>query len=147
MMEMLQTGVPEAEISKSLDEMRAKAHDQVVRDLKVYFILEKIAEERDVDVPEERVNAAIAEIARQSNKRFDRVRDELSKGDGLTTLYLQLRDEQVLDLLLSDAEITEGEKPKKKRPKKAAAKKKTATKKAAAKKAAPKKKKAKKKTS
>jgi len=129
MMEMLQAGVPEAEIAKSLDEMRSRAQDQVVRDLKVYFILEKIAEERDIDVPEERINAAIAEIARQSNKRFDRVRDELSKGDGLTSLYLQLRDEQVLDALLADAEISEAEGPKKKRPKKKTAKKKTSKKK------------------
>jgi trigger factor len=128
MIEMLQAGLPQAEVEKSLDEMRAKARDQVVRDLKLYFILEKIADEREVDVPEERINAAIAEIARQSNKRFDRVRDELSKGDGLSTLYLQLRDEQVLELLLADAEITETERPKKKSPKKKAAKKKKAKK-------------------
>ena len=128
MIEMLQAGMPQAEVEKSLDEMRAKARDQVVRDLKLYFILEKIAEQREVDVPEERINAAIAEIARQSNKRFDRMRDELSKGDGLSTLYLQLRDEQVLELLLADAEITETERPKKKSPKKKAAKKKKAKK-------------------
>ncbi|MCH7925912.1 MAG: hypothetical protein IIC51_10305, partial [Planctomycetes bacterium] len=83
-------------------------------DLKLYCILEKIAEEREIDVPEEQINAAIAQIARRTNKRFDRVRDELSKGDGLTTLYLQIRDQQVIDRLLEDAEITEIEGPKKK---------------------------------
>lgn len=114
MIEMYQHGVPEAEIKKSIDEMRTKAHDQTLRDLKLYFILEKIAEEREIDVPEEQINAAIAQIAQRTNKRFDRVRDELSKGDGLATLYLQLRDQQVLDRLLEDAEITEIEGPKKK---------------------------------
>ncbi|MCH9003541.1 MAG: trigger factor [Planctomycetes bacterium] len=114
MIEMYQYGVPEAEIKKSVDQMRTKAHDQTVRDLKLYFILEKIAEEREIDVPEEQINAAIAQIARRTNKRFDRVRDELSKGDGLTTLYLQIRDQQVIDRLLEDAEITEIEGPKKK---------------------------------
>lgn len=114
MIEMYQHGVPEAEIKKSIDQMRTKAHDQTVRDLKLYFILEKIAEEREIDVPEERINAAIAQIAQRTNKRFDRVRDELSKGDGLTTLYLQIRDQQVIDRLLEDAEITETEGPKKK---------------------------------
>ncbi|MCH7734660.1 MAG: trigger factor [Chloroflexi bacterium] len=119
MIEMYQHGVPEAEIKKSVDQMRTKAHDQTVRDLKLFFILEKIAEEREIDVAEERINAAIAQIAQRTNKRFDRVRDELSKGDGLTTLYLQLRDQQVIDLLIEDAEIAEIEGPKKKpKPKK-----------------------------
>lgn len=114
MIEMYQHGVPEAEIKKSIDQMRTKAHDQTVRDLKLFFILEKIAEKREIDVPEEQINAAIAQIAQRTNKRFDRVRDELSKGDGLTTLYLQLRDQQVIDQLLEDAQITEIEGPKKK---------------------------------
>ncbi|MCH8243689.1 MAG: trigger factor [Planctomycetes bacterium] len=114
MIEMYQHGMPEAEIKKSMDQMRTKAHDQTVRDLKLYFILEKIAEEREIDVPEEQINAAIAQIARRTNKRFDRVRDELTKGDGLTTLYLQIRDQQVIDRLLEDAVITETEGPKKK---------------------------------
>ena len=130
MIEMLQAGVPESEVEKNMDELRARAHDQVVRDLKLFFVLEKVAEEREVEISDEQLNGAIAEIARQTNKRFDRVRDELSKNDGLATLYLQLRDRQVLDSLLEDAEITETEGPKKKR----VAKKKSAKKKAAKKK-------------
>ncbi len=125
---MYQSGVPETEIDKRTDELRAKAHEQTVRDLKLFFILEKIAEERDVKVTEEQINGAIAHIAQRSGKRFDRVRDELSKGDGLTTLYLQLRDEQVLQGLLDGAEITETEGPKKKKPATKAKKKKTAKK-------------------
>ena len=125
MMELLQSGVPATEIERVRDEMRAKAHDQAIRDLKLFFILEKIAEEREIDVNEEQLNAAISQIARRSGKRFDRVRDELSKRDGLTTLYLQLRDEKVLDGLVADGEVTEVEGPKKKSPQ-AAKKKKTA---------------------
>lgn len=114
MMDMYQMGLPEAEIKKHTDELRAKAHDQAVHDLKLFFILEKIAEDREIEVPEEQINAAIAQIAQRSNKRFDRVRDELSKGEGMMTLYLQLRDQQVMDQLLEDAEITQTEAPKKK---------------------------------
>jgi trigger factor len=125
---MYQAGVPETEIDKRTDELRAKAREQTVRDLKLFFILEKIAEERDIKVTEEQINGAIAHIAQRSGKRFDRVRDELSKGDGLTTLYLQLRDEQVLQGLLDGAEITETEGPKKKKPATKAKKKTTAKK-------------------
>lgn len=126
MMELLQSGVPATEIERVRDEMRSKAHDQVIRDLKLFFVLEKIAEEREIDVNEEQLNAAISQIARRSGKRFDRVRDELSKRDGMTTLYLQLRDEKVLEALVADGEVTEVEGPKKQQSKAAARKKKTA---------------------
>ena len=121
---MLREGIPETMVDKAMDELQGEARDQVVRDLKLYFILEKIAEDRDIDVREEQVNGAIAQIAQQSNKRFDRVRDELSKGDGLLTLYLQLRDEEVLSTLLNNAEITDAKAPKKTEAKKTSAKKK-----------------------
>ena len=113
MIEMYQAGVPQTEIEKTMDELRTKAHDQAVRDLKLFFILEQIAEERDISIGEETLNSAIAQIAQRTNKRFDRVRDELSKGDGLNVLYHKLRDQQVLDNLLDDAEISEKEGPKK----------------------------------
>ncbi|MCO6436440.1 MAG: trigger factor [Phycisphaerae bacterium] len=112
MIQLMQMGMPEAEVRKSVDVMRDKARDQVVRDLKLFFVLEKIAEERETEVSEERLNAAIAGIARESGKRFDRVRDELMHGDGMTSLYLQLRDEQLLDELIRDANISTDEGPK-----------------------------------
>lgn len=113
MIEMYQAGVPQIEIEKTMDELRAKAHDQSVRDLKLFFILEEIAEQRDIVVSEETLNSAIAQIAQRTNKRFDRVRDELSKGEGLNVLYHKLRDQQVLDDLLGDAEISDKEVSKK----------------------------------
>ncbi len=128
MIEMYQANVPQAQIDKVVDEMRAGVHDRAVRDLKLFFILEKIAEERSIDVGEEHINGAIAEIARQSNKRFDRVRDQLSKSDGLMTLYLHLRDQQVLEALLKDAVITETEGPKKPKARKKRVTKKKSTK-------------------
>ncbi len=111
MIELMREGVPEAEVTRATDEMRAKARDQVVRDLKLFFIIEKIAEDREIHINEEEMNAAIAEIARRSGKRFDRVRDELSKGEGLTSLYMRIRDDKVLEQLLAGADVSEGEAP------------------------------------
>ncbi len=118
--EMYQQGVPEPEIEKIVDAMRAKAHEQTVHDLKLFFILEKIAEEREIEVNEEEVNSAIAEMAARTHRRFDRVRDDLSKGDGMLSLYLSLRDMRTIDSLLENAEVTEEEGPKKKPAKKSA---------------------------
>ncbi len=119
MIEMYQMGLPQPEIEKAADEMRVSAADQTVRDLKLFFVLEKIAEERDIQVGEEEINGAIAMMARQANMRFDRMRDELSKDNRLMTLYLQIRDKRILTQLLEEAEITETEGPKKTPAKKA----------------------------
>jgi hypothetical protein len=111
MIELLRQGVPEAEVTRREDEMRAQAAQQAVKDLKLFFILEKIAEGLAIDVPEDRINAAIAQIAHESNRRFDRVRDGLSKGDGMMLLYVQLREEAALDALLEKAVVSESEGP------------------------------------
>ena len=77
-MKMVQQGFPPSEIEEHIDEIRDKAKDQVARDLKLHFILEKIAETENVEVKDEEFNAAIAQIAARSNKRFDRVMNCIS---------------------------------------------------------------------
>jgi trigger factor len=112
-LDLRRQGVPDAEINKHIDELRTSAKDEAARQLKVDFIMESVAEQRDVHVSEEEVNAQIAQIAARYNRRFDRVRDDLSKGEGLSSLYLHIRDEKIIDALIADAEITEKEVPKK----------------------------------
>lgn len=100
-------GVPEAEITKHADELRTGAREQAVRELKLYFIVEAIAEKLDIKVTEEEINAQIMEMARTYNRRFDRVRDELARNNGIESLYLEIRDEKCIDKLLESAKITE----------------------------------------
>ena len=97
----------------------AYPHPAAIEDLKLHFIMDKIAEEHEVEVSDDELNGAIAQIARHRNERFDRTRDELGQGDGLNALYLQIRDEKILDHLLTQAEIKEVEGPKKSDPKQA----------------------------
>ena len=114
MVELQRQGVPEAEIEKHADELRTGARAQAVAELKLHFILEQIAETLDIDVTEEEINGAIAAMAQAYNRRFDRVRDELAKNNGVESLYLELRDEKCLDRVLETAKITEAKVTKKK---------------------------------
>ncbi len=107
MVELYQAGAPEAEITKRMDELRVQAAAEATTDLKLFFVLDKIAEEREIEVTEDEINGTIASIAAMQGKRFDRMRDELSKNDGMRALYLRIRDAKVLDALLESAEITE----------------------------------------
>ncbi|UCG33757.1 MAG: trigger factor [Phycisphaerales bacterium] len=124
-LDLRRQGVPDAEISKHIDELRTSARDDAARQLKLSFIMETVAEQRDVHVTEEEVNAQIAQIAARYNRRFDRVRDDLSRGEGLSSLYQHIRDEKIIDALIAEAEITEKEVPKKGPPKTTAGQKKT----------------------
>ncbi len=135
MVDMRMQGVPQEEIEKHADELRTTVSEQVPQELKLQFILDAVGEEQEVEVSEEELNAQIAGIARQYNRRFDRVRDELAKGDGMHSLYVRLRDAKILDRLVADAEISDVEPPDDddeapKKPKKKSAKKKSKKKKA-----------------
>ncbi|MFO0973888.1 MAG: trigger factor [Phycisphaerae bacterium] len=105
--ELRRNGVPEEAIAKHADELRTSAAKQAIESLKLQFVLEEISTKLEIEVSEEELNSQIAEIARQYNRRFDRVRDELAQGDGLTALYVDIRDRKCLDRLLEDAEIEE----------------------------------------
>ncbi len=133
LVELANMGMPEAEISKKVDAIRTGAVEDASRDLKMYFVFEKIAEEWDIETTEDEINGAIASIARRQNRRFDRVRDEMMRTGNMNSLYLHVRDEKIIDRLIEKAEIVEGEAAG------GATKKKTATRKKATKKKASKK--------
>jgi trigger factor len=107
MIEMYQMGIPQEEIEKRMDGVRASAADEAIRELKLFFIMSKIADDLEVSVSEEEINGAIAMIAQRRGRRFDRVRDELNRSGGLENLYVQIRDEKIMDRLIQNAEITE----------------------------------------
>jgi len=107
MLDMYQQGMPQAEIENIMDNLRTSAREEAVRDLKLAFIMEKLADQFDVHVSEEEINARIAGIAQMQGQRFDRVRDELSKRGGLQNLYINIRDEKLMQQLIDKANITE----------------------------------------
>ncbi len=103
MVELLQGGMPPADVEARADQLRASAREEVTRDLKLSFILDKIAEQLEIQVTDEEVNTAIAALARRQNRRFDRVRDELQRDDLLGQLADGIRHDKTIERLLADA--------------------------------------------
>ena len=128
MTELLRRGMPYDEIEKHADELKTGAKEQAIAELKLFFILERAASEFDVEVSEEELNGQIAQMAAMYGKRFDRMRDEISKDNGLIQMYLDLRDEKCIDKILEKAEIVEVAADKPEKSGAAPAKKKTAKK-------------------
>ena len=107
MLDLYKQGVPPAEAEKRMDELKTSAREDALRDLKTAFIMEKLAEECEVDVSEGEVNAQIAAIAQRQGRRFDRVRDELAKQGAISNLYVRIRDGKIIDQLIEKAKVSE----------------------------------------
>lgn len=103
--ELQQRGIPASDIEVRIGELRTSASEEVARELKLSFVLEKVAEQLGVTVTDEEVNTEIARIARLYNRRFDRIRDDLQSRGLLGQLVEQIRDNKCIDRLLADAKV------------------------------------------
>jgi len=105
--ELMERGVPESEIVQQIDQLRISSAQQAAVDLRLFFILGKLAEQFGIEVKEEEVNSRIAAIAAQYGRRPEKLKGQMSASGQLEQLFLQIRDGKVVDKLLETAEVTE----------------------------------------
>lgn len=121
---MLMQGMPREQIDEQMDQLRAGSEQQATEQLKLYFIIDKIADQFDIEVSEEEINGHIAYVAAMRGRRPEKMREELARDGSLTQFVLQVREEKCIEKILEKANIVEVDADK-------AAKKKTAKKKTA----------------
>jgi len=105
--DLMSTGMPEEEVDQRMTQIQASAVEQAQRDLKLSFILQEIAEARELTVGEEEINSRVASIAAEYGQRPERLRQQMEADGAITQLGMAILDEKVLDALLEDARITE----------------------------------------
>ncbi len=127
---MLMQGLPREQIEQQMQQIRAGSDERAEEQLKLFFLMDKIAEALEITTTEEEINGHIAQVAAMRNRRPAKVREELVKDGSLTQFVLQVREQKCIEKILESAKIKEAKPPKEK--KKAAkprkAKKKTAKK-------------------
>lgn len=106
-LEMLKMGVPREKVDENITELKAAATEQARRDLKLQFICEQIAEDKDIEVTAAEVNSRIAQMASYYDHRPERLRQELAQDGTLEQLQVSLLQEKVLNALLGEAEVKE----------------------------------------
>ena len=104
---LIMRGVPREQIQANLDKLPTGAKEEAARELKLFFILQKIAADLQVDVDEAELNGRIAMIAIQQGRRPEKLKQELSKDGSLANLYVQMREQKALDKILETAEVEE----------------------------------------
>jgi trigger factor len=132
---LLMRGMPKEQIAEHMEQLQAGSEEQAKRQLKTFFIMDKVAEKFGVEVSEEEINGHIAQLAAQRNQRPERMREQMEHDGSLAQFSLEVRQDKCIEKLLETAKITEKKPDKKeKKEKKATAKTKKKTAKKTAKK-------------
>ena len=105
--DLLQMGLPQAQVEERMTQIQASVAEEAKRDLKLSFILGKIADERKIEVVDEEINAQVAYMARQYGQRPERMRHQLEADGTLEQVAMSIREGKVVEQLLTDAAVTE----------------------------------------
>ncbi len=106
-MELQRSGFSDEEIHAHENSLRQNSMARTARALKEHFILERIAEEEEIEVAEEDYEAEIRLIAAQSGESPRRVRARLEKSGSMDVLRNQIVERKVIERILDHASFKE----------------------------------------
>ena len=90
---------------KDKRELEENAYKQAVRQVKAFFILDKIADTEKIYLKHEELDKYIEEMAARYKKTREEIKDYLEKGHGLNELAVNLRNKKVVEFLIKEAKI------------------------------------------
>jgi len=90
---------------KDKKELEQNAEKQALRQVKAFFILDKIAQAEKIYIKEEEMQKRIEEIAAQHKKTKDEIRKHLEKNHMLDEMALNMRNAKVMQFLLKEARV------------------------------------------
>jgi trigger factor len=108
-MDLAMRGMGHEQIANRLEEIKSGANEEAQSELKMFFILQKLANQLNVDVDEGELNGRIAYLAAQRNQRPETLKKELANNGQLVQMYIQMREQKALDEVLSKVKIEEVE--------------------------------------
>ena len=100
-------GVTEEDLAKISDKLEEASLERAAKDLKLFFILSRIAEKEGMQATEADVDMKIAELATRYRTTTGKMRERLEREEMLPQIALQIREEKTISHILSKAAITE----------------------------------------
>ncbi len=130
---LIMRGLSREQVDEQLEQLQAGSEQQAERQLKTFFIMDKVADKLDISVTEEEINGNIAQLAMQRQQRPEKMREQMARDGSLAQFSLEVRQNKCIAKLLETAKVTEkkAKKTKKKADKPAKKTAKKTTKKAA----------------
>jgi trigger factor len=106
-------GLAREQLEEQMEQLRASSEEQAKKQLKTFFIMDKVADKLEIKVGEEEINGHIAQLAIQQGQRPERMREQMLRDGSLAQFRLQVREDKCIAKLLESAKITEIEAEKK----------------------------------
>lgn len=106
-MQLRQQGIGEDVLPKLVGEAQSQAESRVTHDLRLSFLLDKIATERKILVTENEVRAEVATIAARYEKSLPEMEDYMERNKLLSALRAELRDRKTLAALRKIVKIVD----------------------------------------
>lgn len=106
-LELMYRGFPPMQVEQQIAEMRAASSDAAARELKMFFLLDRVATDLKVQVSENEINQRIVQMAIDRGERPERLRNELIRNNQVGMLVQQVREHKAMDALLSKASISD----------------------------------------
>jgi trigger factor len=106
---LLMQGLPKEQIDPHIEQLKASSDKQAEEQLKVFFIMDKVAEKLGIQTTEEEINGHIAQLAVQKKIRPERLKEEMQRDGSLDQFKLQVKEQKCVAKLLETAKITEVE--------------------------------------
>jgi trigger factor len=104
LLEMQEAGMSEEEIKGRQRLLQQDVVNSTTVALKEHFVLQKIAETEKIEASDDDLENEIERIADQTEQSPRRVRAQIEKDDLMDSLYAQVTERKVLDLILESAE-------------------------------------------
>ena len=109
MRDMIGKGIDPRTTELDWERAREELRVQAEKDVRASILLEKIAEEEQIDISHDEIESEIEAIAQASRQPKEQVRGVLTKQGGERSIANRLRNRRALDLLLENAQVTEAE--------------------------------------
>lgn len=110
-LELQAAGFPDEEIRRQINQLQQNMLGTTERALKEHFILERIAEDHDLDASPEDIEQEILIISLQQETSPRRVRAQLEKRGDMDALRNQIVERKAIDLITAEADMQETELP------------------------------------
>ncbi|MEM7198705.1 MAG: trigger factor [Planctomycetota bacterium] len=104
---LAQNNVPEEEIEKRLEESQTEAQEDAERRVRLYFLVEAIADKEKIFVTEGDVDVELRNIASHNDVPVDQVRAYYDENRQLPELRLALKERKVREHLRENAKLTD----------------------------------------
>lgn len=106
-MELMYRGADQQSIEENMAELRAASSEVAVRELKLFFLMDRAAEKLDIKVSDGEINGRIAQIAAQRGERPEKLRQDIINRNQVGVVFQQIREHKTMDAILAKAKVNE----------------------------------------